>query len=127
MIVCQWYLEHNFPVWLSISRGKYMQQTQSWQTYEHFLILGNCDTLALNHMDIFQPTQHIMVHLKDNLGEEFGALLDCEWFILECFQSVGTSQVESDVGLSGSLNGERLDDAFPGVVGVADGLTGVQT
>lgn len=103
-----------------------MQRGGSRQTYEHLLILGDCDTLALNHMNIFQTTQHIAVHLKDNLGEKLGSLLDCEWFILESLKSVGTRQVESDIGLSGCLNGERLDDACPWVVGVADGFTGVQ-
>ncbi|KAL3709429.1 hypothetical protein TMatcc_003219 [Talaromyces marneffei ATCC 18224] len=78
----------------------------SRRTYEHLLILGNCDTLALNHMDIFQSTQYITVHLKDDLGEELGSLLDCEWFVLESLKGVGTSQVEGDIGLSGCLNGE---------------------
>jgi hypothetical protein len=77
-------------------------------------------------MNIFQPTQHIAVHLEDNLGEKLGSLLDCEWFVLESLKSIGTRQVEGDIGLSGCLNGERLDDACPWVVGVADGFTGVQ-
>lgn len=77
-------------------------------------------------MNIFQPTQHIAVHLEDNLGEKFGSLLDCEWFVLESLKSIGTRQVEGDIGLSGCLNGERLDDACPWVIGVADGFTGVQ-
>lgn len=77
-------------------------------------------------MDIFQATQHIAVHLEDNLGEELGTLLDCEWFIFECFKSVGTSQVKGDVGPSGCLNGERLDDTCPWIVGVPDRFAGVQ-
>lgn len=77
-------------------------------------------------MDIFQSTQHIAMHLEYDLGKELGSLLDCEWFIFEGFKSVGTSQVEGDIGLSGCLNGERLDDACPWVVGVANGLTSGQ-
>lgn len=95
-------------------------------TNQHFFILAHSDTLALDNMDIFQSAQHLMVDSKFDLGVELGAFLDSEWFVLERLESVGSGKVEGEVGAAGGLNGQRFDDAFARVVGIANGVAGVQ-
>lgn len=67
-----------------------------------------------------------MAHLEYDLCEELGPFLDCKWLVLEFFESLGPSEIEGDICFTGRLNGERLDDAFSWVIGVADGCTGIQ-
>lgn len=93
---------------------------------QHLLILGHRDPLALDNMHVFQSTQHIMVYRKLDLGVELGAFFDRERFVFERLEGVGARQVERDVWAAGGFNGEGLDDAFARVVGVADGVAGVE-
>lgn len=92
---------------------------------EHFLVLADADTLALDDLDVLEATEHIMVDLEDNLDVELGTLLDGEGLVLEAVDGAGGGQVDHDVGTTLGDQGERLDDAL-GVVGQADRLTGVQ-
>jgi hypothetical protein len=93
---------------------------------EHFLVLANTDTLALDGLDILEATEHIVVDLENNLDVELGTLLDGEGLVLEAVHSTGGRQLDHDVGAALGDQGQRLDDAL-GVVGLADGFTGVQT
>lgn len=68
-----------------------------------------------------------MVHLEDNLDPERGTLLDRERLVLETLESAGGGEVNKDVVAAFDFESERLDNAFAGVVGVADGVAGVQT
>lgn len=106
----------------------YTTQTHKPQesTHQHLLILANPNTLPLNHLQVLQTAQHLMVHLEDNLDPERSALLDGERLILETLESAGGGEVDEDIGAAFDFQGEGLDDAFAGVVGVADGFAAVQ-
>jgi hypothetical protein len=93
---------------------------------EHFLVLANTDTLALDDLDVLEATEDIVVDLEDNLDVELGTLLDGEGLVLEAVHSTGGRQLDHDVGAAIGDQGQRFDDAL-GVVGLADGFTGVQT
>lgn len=67
-----------------------------------------------------------MVNLEDNLDAEPSALLDGKRLVLEGTQGTGLGEFNDDVGPSLHLQGEGFDDAFSGVVGVADGFTCIQ-
>jgi hypothetical protein len=97
------------------------------RTYQHLFIFSQLDSLALDNMDVFQSTQHLVVHLESNLGVELGPLFDCEGLVLQFLESLGATQVEGDIWFTGSLDGERFDDAFAGVFRVTNGIAGVQT
>lgn len=66
-----------------------------------------------------------MVHLEDHLDPERSALLNSEWLIFEAVESPGGGEVDEDVGAAFNFQGEGLDDAFAGVVGVTDGFAAV--
>jgi len=68
-----------------------------------------------------------MVHLEDDLDPESSTLLDRKRLVLETLQSAGGGEVNKDVGAAFDFESERLDDAFAGVVGIANGVAGVQT
>lgn len=63
---------------------------------------------------------------EDNLDAEGGALLDRERLILEGVDGSGSGHVDDHVGASLNLQGQGLDDALSGVVGVTGGFAGVQ-
>lgn len=68
-----------------------------------------------------------MVDGKLDLGVELGAFFDGKRLVLERLEGVGAGEVEGDVGSAGGLNGQGFDDAFARVVGVANGIAGVET
>lgn len=66
-----------------------------------------------------------MVHLENNLDSERSTLLDGERLILETLESAGGGEVDEDVGTAFDFQGEGLDDAFAGVVRVANRFAAV--
>lgn len=68
-----------------------------------------------------------MVHLKDDLDVEGGALLDREGLVLEALERMGSRQVNHNIGTSLHLQGKGLDDALSGIIGVANGISSGQT
>ena len=77
-------------------------------------------------MDVFQAAQHVMVDGELDLGEELGALLNGERLVLERLESVAAAEVKRDVVAAGGLNGQGFDDAFAWIIGVANGVAGVE-
>jgi hypothetical protein len=67
------------------------------------------------------------MHLENDLGPEFGALLDCERFVFEVLQRSGAREIHRDVWSAFRFDGEGMDDALSRVFRVADGITCVQT
>lgn len=66
------------------------------------------------------------MHLELDLDAEGRSLLDCKWLFLERLEGTGRRQLNHHVGTALDLQGEGLDDAFSGVVGVADRVAGVE-
>lgn len=63
---------------------------------------------------------------EDDLDAEGGALLDREGLILERIEGSRGGHVDDHILASLDFQGQGLDDALSGIVGVADGFAGVQ-
>lgn len=92
---------------------------------QHLLILANTDTLALDHLQVLETTQHLMVDLEDHLDVELGTLLDGEGLVLESVDGSRGGQIDDDVGTALDNQGQRFDDTLR-IAGLADGVAGVQ-
>lgn len=68
-----------------------------------------------------------MLDLENGLNPEISTLLDRKRLVLEPIKRARGGQVDDDIVAPRHLQREGLDDAFPGVVGVADGSASVQT
>jgi hypothetical protein len=66
------------------------------------------------------------VHLELHLDAEGRSLLDCKRLVLERLEGAGRGQLNHHVGAALDLQGEGLNDAFSGVLGVADRVAGVE-
>ena len=65
--------------------------------------------------------------MEDDLDAERGALLDGEGFVFQALEGTGGGELDDHVWPSLDLESQGLDDALPGVIGVSNGLAGVQT
>lgn len=95
-------------------------------TYEHLLVLADPDSLALDHLQVLQPAQHLVMHLKNSFCAELGSFLDRERLVLQLIQGVRPGEVDGDVGSSRRFDGQRFDDAFPRVFRIADRVASIQ-
>lgn len=96
-------------------------------THKHLLVLADTEALALDSLYVLQSTQDVVVDLEGHLDAEVGALLDLEGLIFQLFNCAFGGDIDYDVGPAFNLEGEGLDDACSGVVGVANRVTGVET
>lgn len=92
---------------------------------QHLLILADTNTLALDHLQVLETTQHLMVDLEDNLDVELSTLLNGERLVLKTVDSSGGGQVDHDVGTALDDQGQRFDHALR-VTRLADRAAGVQ-
>jgi hypothetical protein len=93
----------------------------------HHLLHLMADTHALDHLDVFQPSENLVLDLEDGLHAELGALLDSEGLVLERVDCAGGLEVNDNVRPSVHLEAEREDDAFAGVALVRDVLAGAES
>lgn len=95
-------------------------------TAQHLLILADPDTLTLDDLQVLETAQNFVVDLEGNLDVELGALLNLERLILEAVDRARGGQVDDNIFTAVDLQSQRLDDTLARVVGVGDGLAGVE-
>lgn len=87
-------------------------------TYDHFRVLGNSDTLALDNLNVVKATQNLVLDLELGHDGELGTLLNLEGLVLEIARG---RQVDSDGRSAGRFHAKLEDNANSRIVGVGDG------
>lgn len=88
------------------------------ETYNHFLILANTNTLALDDLDVVQSRQNLVLDLELRRHAELGALLDFERLVLESGFRTLFGQVDGDGWAAFRVHGQREDDAVAWIIWV---------
>lgn len=95
------------------------------ETHHHFLHLAAQRSLA-DLLQVLQARKNLMLHLELCLHAELCAFLNPERLVLELLERAGGLEVDDYVGTAFDLEAEREDDAFAGIVGVAQSLAAAQ-
>ena len=102
---------------------KSMQRKFAEQTHNHLIILRNPNPFPLHHLQILQPTQHIMLHHELSFHAETRAFLDGEGLAFQLLDGAGRGQVDGDIRAAVDFQAERSDHAAA-LVGGVDGDAG---
>jgi len=131
---CKWAAcrcwEHSCPIVAEsesvFSHLNCFQKTRD--TYNHLIRLAtrNPDALALDHLDVVQAAQDLVLDLELGAHGEGGALLDLEGVLLEVLGAAGGRQVDHDGRAARRVHGEGLDDADARVIGIRQVLAAAQ-
>ena len=91
-------------------------------TANHLLVLAKWDALSLELLDILEAREDLL--LDDELGLHLilATFFDSERFLLERFEGPSSGEIDCDIGSAFNLEGERLDDAEAGVIGIRNGV-----
>ncbi len=87
--------------------------------YNHFLLLTNRHTLALDSLNVLQARENVVLHLEFGRQMELGALLDLERILLEALDGTVLGEIDPDVRTTSRCEGESENDAITRVVGIA--------
>jgi hypothetical protein len=92
------------------------------ETYQHFLVLGNSNTLSLDDLHIVETTEDLVLHLELGRHGELNPLLDLERVVLQGLLRAGGSEVNRDRRTAFRVHRQGQDDALARVVRVRDAL-----
>jgi hypothetical protein len=86
----------------------------------HLIILGDSDALALDHLNVVQAAEDLVLDFELGAHGELGTLLDLEGLVLEGRLASRLRQVDGDGRATSRLHRQGEDDADAGIVRVRD-------
>lgn len=91
-------------------------------THNHLLVSRHLHALALHHLDILQPAQHLVLDLEGGRHSELGALLDAEGLVLEGLFGARHRQINRHGRSTRGVHRQTVNDADAGIRGVGEVL-----
>jgi len=87
---------------------------------DHFLVLADADTLALDRLDVLQAGEDFVVDSEDDFHLVGATFLDREGVFAESLNRAGFGQINHDRGPTLDFQSKRFDDAGARVFGVTN-------
>lgn len=78
---------------------------QDKHAYNHLGILGNLDTLSLDHLNVVKTAQNLVLNLELGAHGELGTLLDLERLVLEAALTAGSGEIDGNGWATGRVHG----------------------